>query len=299
MSPAQKYDGEQMIGLAKLGEILETVIWSAALANSIPTSIIIVGEPGTGKSKTLLQFDAVSLHVTNDMTTAGLFDALERDHENRIRHILFPDINALLSHKASTSGLMFGNLLALMSEGVIRIDDGRKTKEIPHAPVGILAAATPEMFAANAKKWQMTGFKRRFIPLFFEYQTATLVAINKSIRNGKTTLKQLPRKKIALPPIKATIAINETLGLKIESLAGVLASNLAWYPAAVRDTTTGKLLRQAMQGRAPITISPHLLLRNLAMAHAVKNRRAAVNEADYDFLTQLIDFTKYGSPVKL
>jgi hypothetical protein len=290
---------EKLIGTERLSNVIETVIWSGALANSIPISCLVVGQSGTGKSKTVLSFQAPSLFITNDMTSSGLFEAMLRDRENKIRHILFPDMNAILSHKGSTTDLFFGNMLALMSEGITRIDDGRQTKEIPHLPVGLIAAATPEMFDSQSKKWGMTGLKRRFLPLFFDYSTTTRQKVNEGIRNGHVTLKQIQKTKIDLPKRPATINIPEKESLEIESLSRLLAEHLSWHSQRVRDPETRRIFVRAVPGAAPMEFTPHLMLRALACANALKEKRGKINAADMAFLTDTIDFCRYGSPVQL
>lgn len=269
------------------------------MANSVPISILIIGQSGTGKSKMSLSFQAPSLHVTNDMTSSGLFDAMLRDRENRIRHIVFPDMNAILSHKSSTTDLFFGNMLALMSEGITRIDDGRQAKEIPHLPVGLIAAATPEMFDAQARKWQMTGLKRRFLPLFYGYSMATRQKVNEGIRNGNVTLKQMEKTKVELPKRLATIMIPEKESLEIESFSRVLAENLSWHSQRMRDPETKQIFVRAIPGAPPIEFTPHLILRSLACAHALRAKRGKIDSSDVQFIMSTLDFTKYGSPVQL
>lgn len=290
---------EKLIGLERLFNIIEVVIWSGALANSIPISILIIGQSGTGKSKMSLSFQASSMHVTNDMTSSGLFDIMLRDRESRIRHVVFPDMNAILSHRGSTTDLFFGNMLALMSEGITRIDDGRQAKEIPHLPVGLIAAATPEMFDTQSRKWQMTGLKRRFLPLFYDYSMSTRQKINEGIRNGNVTLKQMEKTKVELPKRLATIMIPPKESLEIESLARVLAENLSWYSQRMRDPETKRIFVRAVPGAAPMEFTPHLILRSLACAHALRAKRGKVDAPDVQFLVNTLDFTKYGSPVQL
>ena len=290
---------EKLIGLDTLTEILETVIWSGALANSIPISVLIVGQSGTGKSKTVLSFEAPSLFCTNDMTSSGLFEAMQRDRENKIRHIVFPDMNAILSHKGSTTDLFFGNMLALMSEGITRIDDGRQQKEMPHLPVGLIAAATPEMYDLQDKKWSMTGFKRRFLPLFYTYSMQTRQRVNGEIREGNITLKQLTKKKIELPKTLATVAISKEEGLRIEAMSLQLADSLSWSAQRFRDPESKRIFVRAVAGAMPMEFTPHLILRSLASTNALKHRRGKVGPKDIEFLSMTINFTRYGSPVQL
>ena len=289
---------ESLIGLDRLTNLLEVVIHTGALRNSVPISVLMVARPGAAKSKQLLAFDSTSIHLTNDMTTAGLFDCMSRDRDNKIRHIVLPDMNAVLSHKGTTSELFFGNLLALMSEGITRIDDGRYQKEIPHLPVGMITAATPGMYESNIKKWEKTGLKRRFLPLFYDYTSATRMKINEGIRNGSVTLHQVIRKKIVLPKVPALVNIGDAEGLRLESMAQMLAGHLSWFPARERDTNK-KIMCKPSPGEMALEFTPHLILRSLCCAHALRARRGKVNNDDLNFVMGVIDFCRYGSPVLL
>src|SRR4029077_18522366 len=133
-----------LVGMETLQEIIETVLFTPAIFDCVPISIILVGPPGTGKSKIILQFSAPSLMKTNDVTSAGLADIVGDDKDNNVRHVIVPDFNIVVSHKSSTSNLTIASLLTLMSEGILRIDDGRRKKELVHSPLGIITAMTRE-----------------------------------------------------------------------------------------------------------------------------------------------------------
>lgn len=291
---------ENLIGMERLTELIETVIWTGTLTNSVPISILLVGPPGAGKSKSLVQFEGPSIHATNDITTAGLFDIMQRDRESLIRHILLPDMNAVLSHKASTTNLFFGNLLALMSEGIVRIDDGRQQKEIPHLPVGLITAATTRMYEENVRQWEKTGLKRRFVPVFYTYTMTTRMKINEAIRNGNVTLKQMPKKKVALPKKQCTISIASAEAQAIEGLALMMAQNLSFQPQWVNNGREDKkIFVKPAPGEPALEFTPHLVLRSLAMARARKQNRSYVAKDDVSFLASTIDFCRYGAPVQL
>src|SRR5216684_1802124 len=114
---------EQLIGLDPLLEIVETAIYSAHLADTIPISAILIGPSGAGKSKAIIQYKGTNgCHLTNDVTSMGLQDILGADHENKVRFLVVPDFNVVLSHRASTLQLTVANLLSVLSEGTMRID---------------------------------------------------------------------------------------------------------------------------------------------------------------------------------
>lgn len=296
-----------LIGMEPLLEIVETGFFTAPLADCIPLSILLIGPPGSGKSKAILQYASPNIHKTNDVTSAGLGELMEDDKESKLRHIIIPDFNIVVSHKSSTANFTIASLLTLMSEGILRIDDGRRKKEIIHSPVGILTAMTREIYEEHAVRFRKLGISRRFIPVFFTYGIRTRELIQKSISSGKTTLQQLQEKKIFLPdqkrwPIK--IEIPSSASDRIERLSREMAEHLSFHPHWEKSFNGGAGSNESwkivpFRGATPIEFTPHMILRAMAQAHALRAGRRVVKESDTDFLIQFINFCNYSNPVQL
>jgi hypothetical protein len=301
MSTLEKID-RALVGMETLQEIIETVLFTPAIHDCVPISIILVGPPGTGKSKIILQFSAPSLLKTNDVTSAGLADIVGDDKENKVRHVIIPDFNIVVSHKAATSNLTISSLLTLMSEGILRIDDGRRKKELIHAPLGIITAMTREIYEEHATRFRKLGIGRRFVPLFFGYSLPTREKIQSSIKNGNTTLKQLQEKKIMLPkreawPLKADFPT--ALAEKVATYSLSMAEALSYQPDWIRDNETFAWKIQPVHGRPPMEFTPHMVLRAMAQAHAIRAGRKVVKETEMEFLMRFISFMNYSLPVQL
>jgi hypothetical protein len=291
-----------LVGMEQLQEIIETVLFTPAIFDCVPISIILVGPPGTGKSKIILQFSSPSILKTNDVTSAGLADIVGDDKENKVRHIIVPDFNIVVSHKASTSALTIASLLTLMSEGILRIDDGRRKKELIHAPLGVITAMTKEIYEEHAKRFRQLGIGRRFIPLFFGYSFPTSKKIMTSIKNGDTTLKQLVEKKIFLPkqetwPLRAEFS--KPIAEKVEELARPMADALAYQPEWIRDKDSYAWKITPVHGHPPMEFTPHMVLRAMAQAHAIRAGRKVVKESEVEFLLRFTQFMNYSVPVQL
>lgn len=288
-----------LIGMEFVLEILETSIATAYVKGSIPSSVILVGPSGAGKSQALLLYAAPgvipSIHHSDDLTGRGIEDIVTSDPENKTTHILCPDFNVPLSHKDSVVALTSAKLMTLMSDGVVRIDDGRSKKEVKHRPTGILTAMTNRIYSKVSKKWDMLGFKRRFIPVFFQYSAATQLEIQESIRQGRpavVTIKRNPLPKVVAP---AEVKIMSKESRELEMLSAIMAHNLSYHPA--RDRKTGKLL--SVPGEDFLPFSPHHVLRTMASGHALLRNRRIVTAVDVDFCKAMTDFCKYGHPVSI
>jgi hypothetical protein len=283
---------EKLIGLDILTEIVETAIFSAHLTDTIPISLILIGQSGSGKSKLIIAYNStIGCHLTNDVTSMGLSDLMSADIAGKIRFLIVPDFNLVLSHRSSTTTLTVANLLSLLSEGTVRVDDGRIKKEVQHIPVGILTAMTRDLYSLYARKWAILGLNRRFIPIYYEYSLETRMKIQDSIAAGKTTLLQLNGKKLALPSAPTDVDLAEYVS-QLKAASDELATNIGWIPAYHRIKPKNSA---AFSGKA-LEFSPHLALRSMARAHALREKRKEVTPTDVAFIMKLLQFTRYDRP---
>jgi hypothetical protein len=295
-----------MVGIGPLQDIIETAFYTACLKNSVPLSLILVGPPGSGKSKLILQFQADSILVTNDITSQGLSDIVTGDPIGNVRHIIIPDFNIVVSHKPTTSNLTIASLLTLMSEGVLRLDDGRRKKEMEHPPIGIVTAMTREIYEEHAGRFRKLGIGRRFIPVFFNYGIKTKEEVQDAIRDGLTTLCQLEPHDISLPPREMwpfDITTENGQAERLRNLSRDMAEQLSFYPQweKVLDAKSRSLSWQIVpfRGAQPIEFTPHMILRAMAQAHALRADRRQITSADVDFCINFVTFMNYSQPVNL
>jgi hypothetical protein len=292
---------KRLISMEVLQEIVESVCYTAPVANTIPLSAMLIGPPGTGKSKVIMQYNSPCLHPTNDLTSSGLSEILGDDREGLIRHLVIPDFNVVVSHKQSTATLTIASLLSVMSEGTMRVDDGRRVKELVHAPVGVITAMTRDVYEIHAKKFLQLGIGRRFIPLFFTYSLITREKIQAEIANGTITLQQLIPAVLDLPPHKAwpvVVSIHDKESQRIRALSVEMSSNLSYQPRWERDETSSWVIRP-FRSHNPIEFTPHMILRTLAQGHALRAKRIAVHDEDVEFLVRFVMYTNYSLPVQL
>jgi hypothetical protein len=287
---------EKLIGLEPLLEIVETALFTAHLHDTIPMSCILIGPSGGGKSKAIMQYkESNGCHLTNDITSSGLLELLSGDHEQKINFLIVPDFNVVLSHKTSTLQLTIANLLPVTSEGTVRCDDGRLKKETKHNPVGILTAMTRDLYEHVARKWQVLGFQRRFLPLYFEYGIETRLKIQDSIAQGATTLLQLLPRSLT-PPLKKVDVNVADMSQRIQAISNELAENIGYVPVRGLTEKRGKFKSKTAFVGKQLEFSPHLALRSFARAHALKNKRNHVTSEDFDFLVRLMRYTRYDRP---
>jgi energy-coupling factor transporter ATP-binding protein EcfA2 len=292
----------ELIGLQPIMEICITTILTGQLSDGIPLSILLVGPSGAGKSKTVLRLQGEMIHRADDLTSQGLWQILSADRENKITHIILGDFNLPLSHKTSVAGLTVASMLTIMSDGSMRLDDGRSEKVIDHKPVGFITAVTDDMYLDSHNRWRKLGILRRFLAIHYSYTTGTKETAQAAIASGKITLQQPSPVKVLKSPQRVHIPISTEHSSTISSLSLRLSTNLGqrvtWTrrsPAELAANPTGQCKR--LVPTAPLLeFSPHLFLRAMAQAHALYRHKPKVESEDVEFLKQLIDFTNPGQP---
>lgn len=287
-----------LIGLDQITEIIETVLWTGALDYGIPISSFVIGPAGAGKSRLLTAFSGETIHRSDDLTSSGVLELMERDKENKIKHILISDLNAILSHKSSTTNLTIGNLLSLMSEGIVRVDDGRRNKEVPHKPIGLIVGLTPEMYELYFERWEATGFRRRFLPIFYTYKASTIVKIQRAIETGKIRMQQENGRVIHLKRVFKPLQWSIEHQRMLAGFTDRLTANLAWKPT-IKAHRGRKATVNAEVGKIPLPFTPEQIIQALAEAHAARSASKKIRNKDVEFASGIVDFTSYNAPMPL
>lgn len=280
--------------LEPIAEILETCIVSAFIEGEIPVSVILVGPSGSAKSKLLKRYNANFIHHTDSITSNGLATLIQSDPKNELKIIIIPDLNPTLSRRAATSSPTVANMLSVSGDGTVRIDDGRpdKDKGWSHKPIAFLTACTPEIYDKNAKEWFALGLRRRIIPIFYDYTTETNNALQKLVREDKIHSEMLPPVNVPIPQKPMRLKIEGEDAIALERSSDKFATNLGklfFYADGIKKWTV----------KTVVPLSPHVTLRTLAMAHAIRARRLKITQDDMKFIASFVDFTDYAAAKKI
>lgn len=293
---------QKVLHCKPLQEIINCVIASSRLTH-VPLSVLLVSLSGAGKSLLLNAYGKVpGVHRTDSFSASGIYSLCKEDTKNDIRHILVSDLNIPLSRKSSTVTMLIGTLVGLMTEGMVRIDDGRtEGKNIPHRPVGLLTAMTTEEFTRQAKLMHRVGLIRRLIPIFFEYKTSSEMDILRYYSNaGPNVRAEIDISLASLKMGKAdsgmstTVAWPHSLKQEVIPLGQRLAENLRYMPSV-----SHKGIRKIIQGPRIVPISPQQVIQKLCESRAFLAGRKIVNQDDLTFTENVCDFTQFGKPVLL
>lgn len=285
-----------------LQEIINCAIVSSRLTH-IPISILLVSQSGAGKSMLLNAYGSVpGVHRTDSFSASGIYTLCRDDPKNEIRHILVSDLNIPFSRKSSTVTMLIGTLIGLMTEGMVRVDDGRmEGKHIPHRPIGLLTAMTIEEFSRQAKLMHRVGLIRRLVPIFFEYKTSSEMDILRHYANSGPNVREeilIQLSKLRMKdgeiPIATSVNWPESLKQDVIPVGQRLAENLRYMPSITR-----KGVRKVVQGPRIVPISPQQTIQKLCEARALLCGRAQVNKSDMEFAESICDFTQFGKPMML
>jgi hypothetical protein len=272
-----------LAGVQPIEDIINAIVGTAFVDDSIPISCMVVAPSGAGKSRTIIRFDAPYILRCDDLTSSGLTDMLTRDSDNKIKFLLIPDFNPILSHKASVSNLLLANLLSVTQDGTARIMDGRGNKEVKHNPIGIITAVTFDMFARYSRKWHELGITRRILPIHFTYSLRTVQQAQLLIREGRINSNNKPMEMRNYK--QAAIKLDEKLSMDIQLLSDRLALNLGQYIRLYKG------VRQPVQGEALLPMAPHVVLHSMARGNAMRFGRNHINTSDVELCTDFVSFT--------
>jgi hypothetical protein len=279
--------------LESITEILLTTLYTSAVRDAVPVSLLLVAESGTAKSKLLQALSSDSIHVTDSFTSTGLFDLMKHDHENKLRWLITPDLNPTLSRRQATVTSTVANLLSLTMDGTCRVDDGRAEKVAKHLPIGLLSGVTPDIYNKQTKKWLALGLRRRIIPIFYQYTQATTEALKKEVREDKISQGDFPKIHFSVNGAlrKPLIALNESYAL--EAFGTQFAANLGASKFKDKEGHVKWYVHNI------VPISPIVTLRTIARAHALKDNRTEVTETDLKFIASFMDFTNPSVPKQI
>lgn len=291
---------EKLIGMQAVQEIIQSVLQTAFVENSLPLSILIVAPSGTAKSKNIKQFNGDGIHFQNDLTTFDLNEIFHKDEKQLIHHIVIPDLNLPLSHRASVSKLMIATLLGSTSE-TIKVYIARKNgrEEIRHQAMGLISAITPGVFWKNVNRFAELGFIRRMPPIFYELGENLVDIIMDKIDNDEVSFMQLKETMIAKESEvreKIRIDIPKQFNKEIKATSELFAAHLNTMiqrPSIYK----GRVIPSKEPALAPI--SPHLYLRSLIRGHARLRNRTKISLDDVTFIKRFVSFTNSGNPKSL
>jgi hypothetical protein len=180
------------VGLSAAHMLLEIALHIPYLADEKPVGIMMIAQPGMGKSMLLTRFESEKIMRFNDLTGWGLEQVLISCRKLDGGFVVIPDLLRLLARKNGFEAfLTMGNILLEEGyESVVRWDINLKLKKPVNA--GIITALTNSCYQRYFKHFEKTGFLSRFGIFGFSYADSDRLRIAQAVsRNGNSSARKI------------------------------------------------------------------------------------------------------------
>lgn len=171
------------IGLTACEQLIRIALHIPYLKDEKPIGIMLIAQPGMGKSMLLTRFKSDNIVTANDLTGYGLEKTILECKKISKGYIVIPDLLRLQSRKAGWQAfLTLTNVI--LEEGLVGIARGdlnvRFKKPINF---GILTAITADCFKTSLGYWQKVGFASRFALFSYSYEDSDFKRIEELVSN--------------------------------------------------------------------------------------------------------------------
>jgi hypothetical protein len=260
-----------LIGMAKVRELVETIIYTGSLKDYSPVSMGIIAVPESGKTSIALAKSCKTVTPLTDVTGRGIQKLCLTRPE--VTHFVLNDLLAVSAKKAHVMQATIVMLNAMMEEGIraTAYPDGVQVFE--DGKRAVILCMTPVMATDQRSWWNRTGFSSRLFPFCFEHGADLEIKIHAAIRMERARDTWVNGKRVELlTPIKMRVQIKQPYSARIEAMAKEL----------------GERFKEHGYRR-------HNQLRAIACAHALRRswKSKQVDKADIEFLEWLLPFASY------
>lgn len=127
----------------RMSELVRMFAMTGWLKNARAQSMMLVSEPGNGKSELLERFMQNGwLEYASDMTSQGLHPILKQMQRGATTHIFATEFQKFLARKTATAEATVGLMCQMMEEGVRQVRIGQQVVDFGGAQGGLIGAIT-------------------------------------------------------------------------------------------------------------------------------------------------------------
>lgn len=166
-------------------ELVRMFAMTGWLKNARAQSMLLISEPGSGKSELLDRFMPNSwLDYASDLTSQGLHPILKQMKRGAVTHIVATEFQKFFSRKTSTASATLGLLCQMMEEGVRTVRVGQQVLDFGGAQGGVIGAITHKTAAEWDKTFHEYGFWSRCSGFDWEMSIDELRGVMRAISNN-------------------------------------------------------------------------------------------------------------------
>ena len=160
-----------MIGMKYIEEMIKLVIWSGYVKHEKPLSLIIVANPESGKTKSLLKYANNKRLITyTDLTAYGIRkDVIPKVEVGSIKHLIIPDLLKPLNRGQWAVADFITLMSCLIEEGVGNISTFNESVIREQSQCGLITSVTPDFFLDKRRNWTKLGFISRCLIVSYSY----------------------------------------------------------------------------------------------------------------------------------
>ena len=222
-----------MIQVETIEKIVKYTLASGRLEGEKPLSLIMVANPECGKTSIIRRccLKAGNVFYTTDATAFGIIrdtNQLQDFKSGKLTHIVIPDLLTCLGRKQATVTTFVSFMNALIEEGVISLSTyATQFRGETEVKAGLITAIPPGPFKDKRRHWGQIGFISRALPVSFDYQLSTQVAILSYIQQQKYLEEKIEELKI--PEKQEKVILPTDMAKQIEPYAVALAAAQSPY----------------------------------------------------------------------
>lgn len=175
-------------------ELVSMFALTGFVANSVgavkPQSLLLISEPGSGKTELVDRFKPNSfLRYASDLTSRGLYPVLKAAKSGAVTHIVATEFQKLMLRRNHTAEATLGLLCQAMEEGVGEMLIGDHPVDFGGARLGIIGAITHDTVSKWKSGLRELGFWSRCAGFEWQVSLREMQGVLRSItREDRTDL---------------------------------------------------------------------------------------------------------------
>lgn len=255
---------DSLLNLDLLIDFVELLVWTGQLSDERPTSAIIIGTAGGGKTSVIEALESDWSVYLTDFTARDLSPIMKGS--NKVTHVLLADMLSIFGHKSQTVKLSM-RLISQMTGETISHDPFTGERVAPRQ-LGLITAIPPADYRKNKKQIEEGGFGTRFLKIRYSYSEKTIAKIHQHIeRNGYAPM--LIKKKV----------------IKKRDERGKLRIKIP-FPLARKI----RLFMDLIETSDDLRFRIHRHLRALVKASARRRGRMTASQSDFEIIKKYYEF---------